>query len=270
MGSSSIIYVLHNSFEKQHYVPAHSHTCYELVFYENAPVYVKYNSEHQNAKETFDFDASFNKPINIELHPNSFIVITPNVAHDELHLDNSTVMCVGFSYNGDESLDQFSFKEILDEKVGIRLILEQICDEFVNKKYGYEEYMNNLLENLILTIFRSAKQELNNNDELKYVKQYIKQNIGRNITITSLAEMSGYSISHFRRIFKEYTGESPKRYIAKQRVKTAKRLLCNTSLSLSEIGESVGFSDYFQFASFYKKEQGISPGLERKKSQKSI
>lgn len=266
MSKSSITYVIHNSFEKKHYVPAHSHTCYELVFYENAPVVVKYNSVHQAAKETFDFDASFEKPIKINLQPNSFILVSPNVAHDELHNDSNSVMCIGFTYEGEEDLDQFSFKEIPDEKVGIRLILEQICDEFANKKYGFEPYMNNLLENLILTLFRSTKQEINNNDELKYVKQYIKQNIGRNITISSLADMSGYSISHFRRIFKEYTGMSPKRYIAKQRINTAKRLLCNTSLSINEISESVGFNDYYQFATFYKKECGISPGRERKKS----
>ncbi len=270
MSKPSIVYVLNNSFGKFHYVPAHSHTCYELVFYENSPVYVQYNRVHQNAKQTFDFDASFEKPITIKMRPNSFILITPNVAHDELHLEDNSVMCVGFTYDGDEKLDSFSFKEIPDEKMGIRLILEQICDEFANKKYGFEPYMNNLLENLLLTLFRSNTKQENNNDDLKYVEQYIKQNIGRNITITSLADMSGYSISHFRMLFKEYTGMSPKRYIAKQRIKTAKRLLCNTSLSLNEIGESVGFSDYFQFASFYKKEQGISPGLERKRSQKSI
>ena len=109
MSGSSITYVLHNSFGKKDYVPAHSHTCYELVFYENAPVVVKYNSVHQAAKETFDFDASFEKPIKINLQPNSFILVSPNVAHDELHVDSNSVMCIGFTYNGEEDLDQFSF-----------------------------------------------------------------------------------------------------------------------------------------------------------------
>lgn len=267
MNHSSVVYVLHNSFEKNHYVPAHSHTCYELIFYLKSPVYVKFNSIHQKAKGTFDFDASLEKPTKIKLEPNSFIIISPNVAHDELHLNDNSVMCVGFTYNGSEDLDHFSFKQTQDEKIGIRLILEQICDEFLNKKYGFEDYMNNLLDNLMLTLFRSTKQELGNTDELKYVEQYIKQNIGRNLSISSLAEMSGYSISHFRRVFKEYTGSSPKRYIANERKNVAKKLIANTSLSLNEIGESVGFSDYYQFATFYKKECGISPGRDRKKNQ---
>ena len=136
--------------------------------------------------------------------------------------------------------------------------------KFGYKKYGFEKYMDNLLQNLILTLFRNTKQEIDKSDELKYVIQYIKQNIGRNITISSLADMSGYSPSHFRRIFKEYMGISPKRYIANLRIENANRLIKDTDLTLSEIAELVGFTDYFQFATFYKKECGISPGKNRK------
>ena len=263
MESYSIHYVLNNTFGNKHYVPPHSHTCFELIFYCNSPVEIKYDSTYEKAKEVFDFSASFKEQNTLKLRQNSFVIVPPNVAHDELHLGDNLVMCIGFTSENREDLLPYAFKEMSDEKVGIRTFLEQIIDEFNNKKYGFEQYMNNLLHNLVLVLLRNTKQEASNGDELKYIEQYIKQNIGRNITISSLAQMSGYSISHFRRIFKEYTGLSPKRYIANQRIAVAKQLLKNTSLSLNEIAESVGFTDYFQFATFYKKECGVSPGKDR-------
>lgn len=261
--SLSIVYVLNKSFNKNHYVPPHSHTCFELIFYCSAPAEVTYNKINKKAKEVFDFSAFIENPTKVLLHQNSFLIIPPNVAHDERHLDNNSVMCIGFTYGSKNDFLSIEYKEIPDDKIGIRLMLEQICDEFAKRKYGFEQYMNNLLQNIILTLFRNTKQELEKGDELKYIKQYIKQNIGRNLTISSLADMSGYSVSHFRRVFKEYTGLSPKRYIADLKIQTANNLLINTSIPLSQVAESVGFSDYFQFATFYKKECGMSPGRKR-------
>lgn len=266
MSQLQILYVLNNSFHQGDYVPPHSHTCYELIFYCNSMVEVKYNAHHKKAKAIFDFKTNFTYKEKIQLHKNSFTIVPPNVTHDEYHLDDNVVMCIGFTYNEKDSLSPFVFKEIPDYQIGIKLLLEQICDEYANKKYGFEQYMNNLLYNLILTLFRSTKKEKDKSDELKYIEEYIKQNIGRKITISSLADMSGYSQSNFRRIFKEQIGVSPKRYIANLRIEKANQLIKDTSLSLSEVAELIGFTDYFQFATFYKKECGVSPGRNRTKN----
>ena len=43
----------------------------------------------------------------------------------------------------------------------------------------------------------------------------------------------------------------------------AKKLIMETELTLNQISELCGFSDYIQFSKFYKKKEGISPSQVR-------
>jgi len=68
-----------------------------------------------------------------------------------------------------------------------------------------------------------------------------------------------YSIPHCEMIFKQTTGMSIARYIIKKRIDESKSLLQEGTLSLPEIADEVGFSDYNYFSRAFKKEVGITP-----------
>ena len=53
-------------------------------------------------------------------------------------------------------------------------------------------------------------------------------------------------------------------YIRRRRMHRAKKLLKTTELSVAEIAEQVGFSDYNYFSRVYKKTYGKSPKRYRK------
>ena len=53
----------------------------------------------------------------------------------------------------------------------------------------------------------------NSGAEIYNVVQYIQDNYDKNITVTELAEMTGYSVSHFRRLFVKNYGMPPQEYI---------------------------------------------------------
>jgi len=44
----------------------------------------------------------------------------------------------------------------------------------------------------------------------------------------------------------------------------ARELLGRTGLSVAEIGQSVGYADYYNFEKMFKKKTGTSPGIFRK------
>ena len=73
------------------------------------------------------------------------------------------------------------------------------------------------------------------------------------ITPRDLAEELRISYSSFRRIFKEYTGFSPAKYILNMKITQAKEMLTNSSTEIKEIAYTLGFenSDYF-FTVFHR------------------
>jgi two-component system response regulator YesN len=65
-------------------------------------------------------------------------------------------------------------------------------------------------------------------------------------------------------VFKQETGLSITAYVIKKRIEKAKQLLIERVLTLPEVAERVGFSDYNYFSRVFKKEVGVSPINYRK------
>jgi AraC-like DNA-binding protein len=83
------------------------------------------------------------------------------------------------------------------------------------------------------------------------------------------SRMSQYfnmSIRHMNRIFKAETGSTLYQYLLTRKMETAKVLLKDTSISIGEIAEQLGFTDLYHFSNFFKKRSGCSP-LEYRKQE---
>jgi AraC-like DNA-binding protein len=78
----------------------------------------------------------------------------------------------------------------------------------------------------------------------------------------SLAEIAGPLRLHptsFCRAFKQSTGRSPHRYLLEHRVKRAKEMMKDPSLTLTRIAMDCGFSCSSQFSVVFKRITGVSP-----------
>lgn len=75
----------------------------------------------------------------------------------------------------------------------------------------------------------------------------------------SLAAELNVGYTYFRRLFKKYTGISPKRYHSQLRLIRAKSLLKETNLSISEIATALSFDNPFHLSSWFKKQVGVAP-----------
>ncbi|WP_286860232.1 helix-turn-helix domain-containing protein [Sphingobacterium sp. UBA7625] len=82
-------------------------------------------------------------------------------------------------------------------------------------------------------------------------------------SVSYFSEMANLSSNYFGDLIKHYTGRSPQEHIHQLLIQIAKNKLRTTSLSISEIAYSLGFEYPSYFATFFKKETGISPSVFR-------
>lgn len=101
--------------------------------------------------------------------------------------------------------------------------------------------------------------------------QRIMERIERepSLSYSELLEQSGMQKTQFHEVFKRTAGISPKAYILKMLMKQAAAELLESSRSVSEISDSLGFSSIHYFSKRFTEYYGISPtafrqGLLRK------
>lgn len=125
-----------------------------------------------------------------------------------------------------------------------------------------------LVYELIMTMRRSlfAKEPVSasGHSVTDTALKFIDENFASDIALEQLAGISGVSVQHFCRCFKAKMGIRPMEYIARRRISEAKRLLLNSSRSISEIAETVGYSGATYFGMVFRKYEGISPSEFRR------
>jgi AraC-like DNA-binding protein len=79
------------------------------------------------------------------------------------------------------------------------------------------------------------------------------------LELPALATELGISYSHLRHSFTARLGVSPKQYYLNARLEKAQDLLLNTSKSVKEVAEILGFESAFYFSKQFKSRYGSSP-----------
>jgi len=95
-------------------------------------------------------------------------------------------------------------------------------------------------------------------------KEMIAANLDGTLSLEQVAQECGLSVSHFSRAFRQSTGVAPHRWLVQRRVETAKELLHQGNLSLTEIALHCGFADQSHFTRTFTRTVGNSPGHWRR------
>lgn len=95
-----------------------------------------------------------------------------------------------------------------------------------------------------------------------YIKEalsFIEQNFQNDISVEDIAAFCGLNRSYFRKIFHDTIGKSPQEFLMNYRMTKAAELLKLTSLSISDIGNAVGYPNQLHFSRAFKNIYGESP-----------
>lgn len=119
------------------------------------------------------------------------------------------------------------------------------------------------IKSVIYQLFAYACQR-QRNKTVKHKFEYIREGIelmesNSDKTLTEIAQICGVSEGHFRKLFREYSGENPIEFRQKHRIEKAKQLLLLDTLSIGEIAEELHFSDIYHFSKAFKKFCHCSP-----------
>jgi AraC-like DNA-binding protein len=91
----------------------------------------------------------------------------------------------------------------------------------------------------------------------------IDESPGHEWSIPEMAAAVHLSRQQFNRRFINVAGVAPMQYVIRARVGRAKMLLMNTSMTVSQVADALGYSDIYYFSRQFRKEVGVSPSEHR-------
>ncbi len=101
------------------------------------------------------------------------------------------------------------------------------------------------------------------------VQDYMEQHIAESISVEHLAEVAGFSMYHFSRIFQGIMQESLLHYVNRMRMERALFYLAHRQdLNMTDIALELGFSDSAVFSRAFKNAYGVSPREYRQEYQR--
>ncbi len=143
----------------------------------------------------------------------------------------------------------------------------QIVD-YILKPVNYDEF-GSCIDNLKISMFEqqiSKEQVLGNTDgrTISSITRYLQEHLSEEISLSVLAEEFHLNPQYISQLFKSEIGVGFLTYLSNMRLEKAKKLLVSTALSVAEIAEQCGYSDYRVFTKVFKKTEGITPSQFRR------
>ena len=266
-----------------------------IVYNESISVKPYYNKEFENYPNHWEPSFEIIMPIKniytvfieeekLVLSPNDVLIIAPGVLHRIEAPREGTRYITLFdaslftSISGFESLNTMFCPYALytAQNCDCLLTLNQFMDDLYLEYRGNDSLKFASIYSDLLSFLITAKKHqvntminstfLSDSKSHKYLNKflnickYIEDNCHEEITVYELANMSGFSESHFIRLFKQFTNVTYYNYLNQCRINKSKHLLANDSnLSITEVSLQSGFTSIATFNRLFKKQLNCSP-----------
>ncbi|WP_341875931.1 AraC family transcriptional regulator [Defluviitalea saccharophila] len=147
-------------------------------------------------------------------------------------------------------------REMMDHGESFPLMLESICIQIVFQ----------LLRDLSSEPGTNQNKISKDNKYIKQAIQFMQEYYSANISINDICNLIYLSPCHFKRVFKDCTGQTPYQYLMKIRLEKAKEILKEKESSMEEVARLCGFVNTGHFATVFKRNIGMSPSEYRKQA----
>jgi len=135
----------------------------------------------------------------------------------------------------------------------------------VNELGSLTEIHKWLLEHMELMLNVEEEQARSQRKEVMDAYQFVEAHMDQRIGLEDIAEYLHLNASYFSRLFKKETGETFIEYVIRTKMKRAKELLDQTTLSVTAICEQLGYDNPSYFNKLFKSCHGITPTEYRHK-----
>ncbi|MCB1024413.1 MAG: helix-turn-helix transcriptional regulator [Acidobacteria bacterium] len=150
----------------------------------------------------------------------------------------------------------------------IQQIALTLLDEICAGEKTDQLYADTLSQSLIIHLLKNYSTASFTENEvsgglsgykLRRVKEFILDNLDRNLSLAEIAETADLSRFHFSREFRKATGMTPQHFLMHERVERAKILLANKDLPIVEVGLRTGFKSQSHFTTLFRKFTKLTP-----------
>ncbi len=170
------------------------------------------------------------------------------------------------------------FKSDIEWQNEVIINLRKIYDSYVQKKYGYEYKLHNLLCSIwfamVEHVWSSQIAEITYKDldenRIYQALQYIQSHYMEAVSLEDICRQLSISKSECCRCFKRNLRMTPFEYLMIHRVSIAAKLLENTNQTITEIAIGTGFNSNSYFCKIFKKYMSVSPMEYRKNRKETI
>ncbi|NLY42615.1 MAG: AraC family transcriptional regulator [Clostridiaceae bacterium] len=145
-------------------------------------------------------------------------------------------------------------RELMDHGESYPLMIESISIQIVFQ----------LIRDLQAHNGESTKKVSKDNKYINKAIQFMHEYYSSNISINDICNLIYLSPCHFKRVFKECTGQTPHQYLTQIRIEKAKELLRIKENSMEEIAKLCGFINPGHFSTVFKRNLHMSPTEYRK------
>ena len=146
----------------------------------------------------------------------------------------------------------------------IILLFQQLFYSRYGNCYSLQ-YADNCLSMLLIELTQQAMEyyhlEYENSNGFRFseIVQWINMNVQKPLAVSEIAEQFGYTPNYLSNLFKSKTGYPLIKYINRLKMEQAKDMLLNSSASVRDIANDVGFVDTKYFMRTFKQYIGVTP-----------
>lgn len=258
--------------EKEHisgtYTPyQHQHTCFEMH------MLLRGSQKYQMDEEI------------VTLSPLETILIPPNTLHAiPYSSDDMQKFSASFILLEGGSLDDFAWvaKELCSRNYLTakadewhEMLFRHIFREADQSQIGWTTLVINMLSQLVIDIAREnlpVEKKLNDafslqRKRIENIERFVLDNITAMITSKMVSEHMFLSVRQLDRVTMAERGMTLKALIDSMKMREARRLLTETQMGQSEIATILGFTESSAFNRYFRRLEGVSPGVYRNREK---
>lgn len=219
--------------------PEHKHKCYEIVIYTEGAGILNAGA------------------LQIPFSEGTIVIIPPNTLH--FSVSGGSFERVFITGNLDLIFNISEPTVLSNGKDEDGMILAKLIYQ---NRYKNPEYLSSLVNAFSNYILDNIELNDRISEAINAIINEITESFSdSNIDLSAILRGSGYTEDYIRDRFKKATGKTPVRFLTEIRISHSRLLIdfYKNTMSLSEIAEKCGFTDYVYFSRRFKEILGVSP-----------
>lgn len=194
------------------------------------------------------------------LSENESIFLRPNIKHagTKVTRDKVSFYWVHFIFSDSFPSVKYSQNTYISSNSNLKILFKQLLHYSNTPEYP-KECSDSLLRLIIIEVLLNKSISDSGNSVIKEIKEWIRINYDKNITMEDIELEFGYNKDYITRLFKKYYNTGIKKYINTVKMNKAKEFILSGAYPLKAIPQLLGIKDYNSFLKMFKYHEGVTP-----------